>query len=276
MKRHKQRYEYLVKKLAPTHPRVARLLSTAHKNRLERLELYFSGARLRGLEELLSYLETAEQSCLQHKRLKKISLLIARVRADFETALEATLSGFHSVVFDAMRDVMEAELLLTDFGIEPKHIDEWLNADERTRQKRFSPAVLRKRHGILAGLSPQDVPGYRDYKSHSVFLHVTPRQNPLGDKGLVTGQEPFGADSCFWDIFEHARTIVFLIHAVRKRLAPRAKRGPHPSTGLPKVRDAWRSTQEVNELFLLLLEQANGEERALPPSPPAPLPEGEG
>ena len=255
MTKRKRSYDALLKEFKPELPRVARALAKAQKNRRDRLNQYFGGIRLHGAEELLKYLEAAEESCLGHKRLRKIAPLIGRVRCDFETALEATLSGFHAVAFDAMRDVMEIELLLTDFGLEPKRIDEWLEGNDRTWLRRFSPGVLRRRYAELADLDDvKDVPGYRDYKAHSAFLHVTPMKNPFGNRGLATGDEIFGGDACFWDFFEHAKRIVFLIHLVRKRLAPRVRRGPHPTSGLPIVREAWRSTQKVNQIFFLLLK----------------------
>ncbi len=60
--------------------------------------------------------------------LSRLAFLVTRSAADFETATEATLSGYLSVAVDAMRDVMEIENLLLDFAVSPAHIDEWLAA----------------------------------------------------------------------------------------------------------------------------------------------------
>jgi hypothetical protein len=251
----KKSYEKQIADLEHSRPHVAQSLIAAHSNRQRRLaRLSASGLRLTGLEELLSYLSSVEEAFNEHKRLSKIAFLVARTRLDFETAIEATMSGIHSVVFDAMRDVMEIELLLIDFGLEPKHVDEWLNADARTLQRQFSPGALRSRYARALKVAPQDVEGYADYKGHSMFLHVTPRNNPFGNKGITTMDDAFLVDSCFWDIFEHARRIIRIVHLVRRRLAPQQRTGPNPMRSLKDVRQAWRATQEMKDFFFFLAE----------------------
>jgi hypothetical protein len=75
--------------------------------------------RLKGLEQLYTYLDAAIESYSLIPKLAVLAFLVRRVRADFETALEATLSGYQGVASDAMRDVMEIEGLLLDFAAHP-------------------------------------------------------------------------------------------------------------------------------------------------------------
>ncbi|HEY0377577.1 MAG TPA: hypothetical protein VGC87_11695 [Pyrinomonadaceae bacterium] len=123
-KKTEQEYQALLESFANTHPLLAASLLKAQKNRIDRLQKYSSGVRLKGLEQLQSHLIIVEQSFQRNRTLKKVAFLIARAKADFETALEAVLSGLHGVVFDAMRDVMEVEFLLRDFLYESSHIDD--------------------------------------------------------------------------------------------------------------------------------------------------------
>jgi hypothetical protein len=74
-----------------------------------------------------------------------LKFLIDRTIADFETALEATLSGYWAVTFDAMRDVLEIQFLPMDFALTFAHITEWLDADDRTLKNKFEPASVRQR-----------------------------------------------------------------------------------------------------------------------------------
>ena len=46
--------------------------------------------------------------------MSEVAFLIRRAAADYEMAIEAALSGMNTVVFDAMRDVMEIEYLQID------------------------------------------------------------------------------------------------------------------------------------------------------------------
>jgi hypothetical protein len=184
---------------------------------------------------------------------------VGRARGDFQTALEATLSGFHSVAHDAMRDVMETEFLLREFYHEPKHIGEWLHCTPKQRNEGFRPGLLRQRHARRIGKEPQDLGEASDYRAHSTFLHVSPYRNPFGGPGLADSDVPFAADSCFWEIFEHARRLVFVAHRLRRKVAPHLKSPRGPERGLKHLRDAWQRTQQMQAVFLALLEAANSD-----------------
>src|SRR5439155_7049867 len=134
---------------------------------------------------LFEYLDAAEHAYQTNPDLTRLAFLVARSAADFETALEATLSGYQGVAADAMRDVMEVEYLLLDFAAHPEHVVQWLSADRQTRLHRFSPATVRQRlRG--AGMSPFSDTGWEptDYRAHSESLHVTPDVSIIGARGM--------------------------------------------------------------------------------------------
>ena len=183
-------FSYLLPGFEISNPSLADVLNRAHNNRCSRLLHYANGATLRGVEELLSYLHEAEKNFSENSHLKLISRLVKRLGGDFETGIEAFLAGFHSVLFDTMRDVMEIEFLLRDFLIWPTHLDEWFNCNDEVRYNRFRPAVLRQRYANFVKERPQDLQEATDYKAHSQFLHVTPYVNPSGQIGISDSDDP--------------------------------------------------------------------------------------
>lgn len=257
----KRDYQSLVRSLSRKHPSIASSLRKAHNNRLERLERLLKGARLTGLEALNVHLTEMEKTFRSSPDLENISFLIDRAKLDFEKALEAALSGLHSVASDAMRDVMEIEFLLRDFTHEPARKDEWLRANEKERYNRFKPVVLRQRYANRFGNKPEDMAEAVDYKGHSMFLHVSPIPYPFGGNGISKSNDVFVADTCFWDMFEHARRLVFIIHELVKQFHPDATYNPVPNDELPEIREAWERTQEMQSIFLALV-QASKEQKS--------------
>ncbi len=246
----------VLRELAETHPRTATHLSTAQSNREERLFRLLTGARLKGYEELITHLEKLEPVFTMNRRLRGISFLIGRARGDFHTALEAALSGFHSVAHDAMRDVMEIEFLLREFYYEPQHIEQWVLCTPKERNERFRPALLRQRHANRIGKQSQDLAEASDYRGHSMFLHVSPYRNPFGGPGLGDSTMLFADDSCFWEIFEHGHRMLFAAHRLRRKIARHVKSPWGLERGLKQFRDAWERTQEMQAIWQALLEAA--------------------
>lgn len=115
--------------------------------------------RLRGLEQLHVYLDAAAESYASLPAIADLAFLLNRVRADFQTALEATLSGYQGVATDAMRDAMEIAGLLLDFAATPANAQEWLKADRRLRMQKYGPAHVRDRLKD-AGISPYSDEGF--------------------------------------------------------------------------------------------------------------------
>lgn len=193
-------------------PRLARALVIADELRERRLASYRGGSRFSGLETLLLTLDAMKEGFEGSKKLGPVAFLVGRSIADFETALEAILSGYQAVAMDAMRDVMEIEYLLLDFFKHPEHIDEWLHAERRDRLKQFSPGALRQRL-IAAGVEPFAEEGWEptDYWAHSEALHATPHESPIGAKGLERDPDSMFADAGFMEIFEHGRRLLIAL-----------------------------------------------------------------
>lgn len=246
----------ILRGLAESHPKTAAHLLTAHSNRKKRLARLLGGARLSGYEELIAHLEELEPVFEKGRKLRPISFLVGRAKGDFHTAMEAALSGFHTVAHDAMRDVMEIEFLFREFRYEPQHIDEWVSCTSKERNDKFRPALLRQRHANRLAKQPQDLAEATDYKGHSMFLHVSPHPNPFGGPGLGESLLPFADDSCFWEIFEHGRRVLLAAHRLRRKVARHLKSPHGPERGLRKFRDAWRRTQQMQAILLALMEAA--------------------
>jgi hypothetical protein len=89
-------------------PLTTAYLRLAELHRLDRLRLYKDGMRLAAFEQLLRILHNVDEALHAKPDLLSVRYLVLRVRDDFVSALEATLSGYHGNVADAMRDVSRA------------------------------------------------------------------------------------------------------------------------------------------------------------------------
>ena len=247
-------FSTLLRVVSNTHPKMAVHLFRAQANRQKSLSQYVGGARLRGYEELIDHLEKLEAVFQRSHRLNGISQLIRRIRGDFQLALEATLSGFHSVAHDSMRNVMEVQFLLREFFYDPARIEEWLHATHKDLNDKFRPAVLRQRHAKRLGMQPDDVAEATDYRGHSRLLHVSPYPRPFGGSGFSGPDGPFDSDVCFWEMFEHGRRVLFEAHRLRRKLARHIKSPWGPRRGLKSFRDAWQRTQEMQAIWMALLQ----------------------
>jgi hypothetical protein len=259
----RRRYDQTLSELGKKHPRLERPLRHAEKNRETHLASYLTGARLAGLEELLRHLELTAKS-LKDGEGRGIAYLLTRANADFETALESALSGYANVAHEAMRDVMEIEFVLREFLEDPPSLEAWFKAPPKELHDRFRPALLRQRHANRQGKQPQDLSEATDYKGHSIFLHVNASSSPFAMKGLASANVPFGIDICFWEMFEHARRLVLVLHGLLETGRFPKARNPDPETKLPKFKEGWQRTQEMQQIFLALIEAAKTDEREPP------------
>ena len=214
-----------------------------------------SGARFKGLDQLLHHLDELVQAFTADPTLRRIAFLIHRSRADMETATEATLSGYVAVVGDAMRDVMEIENLLLDFAVNPAHIDEWLTANWKTIVVKFGAARVRDRlHAAGEGSYSTTAESAACYHAHSALLHVGPHGDPsLVPRGFATENE-WASDAGFWEIFEHARRLLHAIKRVAGVLTPGSAVHEIAGQELTDVQDAWRRTQEMQGIYVALLK----------------------
>ncbi|MGH7923232.1 MAG: hypothetical protein ACREQH_01420 [Candidatus Binatus sp.] len=157
---------------------------------------------------------------------------------------------------------MEIQFLLRDFEADPNGIDDWLTASEQDRLKRFRPFILRQRQAARLGIKPEDAGEARDYKAHSGALHVMPHPMPLGGKGFAPDKDTFGRDMCFWEMFEHGRRLIWQMYRLKHRVAPRMKGVASPQRGMKAFRDGWRLTQEMQSVFIALLQASKDEDES--------------
>ncbi|HEX2918339.1 MAG TPA: hypothetical protein VHN81_07445 [Edaphobacter sp.] len=214
-------YESLLPRVTASTPLVAEALVGAAARRAKRLAVLAGGMRLRGLEELLGFLDAAKTAYASDAVLESIAFLIDRVRADFVTAIEASLSGYQAVAADTMRDVMEIEALLTYFAAYPEDVSEWLTSDSGARRKKFAPVKVREKLE-KAGISPwaDDFYAPTDYKAHSEELHVNPSRSLLRERGLDDDGFFLIPDIGFMEMFEHGQRIVTAIELLRLTRMP--------------------------------------------------------
>jgi hypothetical protein len=255
----KQDYEAILQECAGRCSKVGAVLERAQRNRAALLAKYATGQRLRGLNEILDYLAAAEVAYGNAGPLQQIRFLVARATGNMEVALEALLAVEPTIVCDAMRDLMEMELLLDDFLHDPSAIGTWLTLDKKARRKRFDPVKLRERFAARVGEDPKALGVSACYAIHSELLHVTPLVSPFG-RGVVEGAHPFDIEICFAEIFEHARRTVYAIYRLAEKLAPTNHDLKHPGTNLPEASNAWISTEAM--LGFILALQTEGRRRA--------------
>jgi hypothetical protein len=275
-----QPYAETLDRLRAAKPRLAARLIAAERMRGARAALMLDGVRFDGLEELLAKLDEIAAAWDSNAQLARVGFLVRRAIADFETGVEAGLSGYPSVAADAMRDVMEIELLLLDFYAEPENLDAWLKSDRSARLGTFSPRELRRR---LISLGLEEVLATdvaTDYRAHSETLHVLPGHLllPFIAKGHVESADLMSLDSSFLEIFEHARRLGNALLLVSHRLSPDSDAAEATTGPLPAFELAHQRTQELARPFLARLrevfdelDQAGEVER-----PAADLPSGGG
>ncbi len=242
-------YDALVEECAASSPLVGAILRQTQKNRSERLRFWLTSGRVIGLDEFLGYIGMLVALYRQDETLRTIAFLVTRARNDFDVAIEGTFAGMHSVVSEAMRDVMEIEFLLRDFLHIPSNLTEWLTADDKTRRTNFKPYDLRQREAKRLGMDVKALPDSTDYQAHSMALHVTPVISAFENlgvvKGVMAGGDPFYAETCFVDIFVHAYRIAVTGYHLGKQTAPQLDFGHEPEVCLPRFMTAFRHTQET-------------------------------
>lgn len=209
----------LLTTLEQSRPLVAEALRLAERRRSERLASLLDGMRLRGLEQLFAYLDAAAEAYGDLPAISGVAFLVKRVRADYQTALEATLSGYQGVAADAMRDVMEIECLLLDFAANESHAQEWLTCDDSVRRRKYMPVRVRERLQAQ-GVEPFANDDFEpiDYKAHSDSLHVNPtRAMETGTRGPDPEDDPvpFYGDFGFIEMFEHGYRVLMAIELLR-------------------------------------------------------------
>ena len=202
--------------LSNQHPRVAGPLLESELRRQQAAAVWKPrSARLSGLNQLLIHLDCVAAAFGQNRREQALSNLVMRTARDFEAAVEAGFSGYVSVAADAMRDVLEATDLVLMFSTDIELVDAWLDTPLADHWKRFSPARVR-RHLHRNGVKYQENSrATRDYQGHSTALHVNPWPMFIGEKGIYPIGAPLFNDIHFWEIFLHARELVYALDRLR-------------------------------------------------------------
>ena len=233
------------------YPRLGGRLRVAEETREETLRGLRGGVRLSGLEEFLGYLDGLVSVFEEHPKLAPVSFLVSRLTWDFETAIEATISGYISVAADAMRDVLEIEMLFLDFATDNSRLLEWSVADFETLRRDYTPARIRRRLRAAHQALYDDAIDV-DYRGHSAALHVSPRPLPATSRGIRESHTE--RDMGFWEIFEHGRR--FLVAASALLSSMGSSSDALDLNRLPKFREGWERTQEMQILFMALFEAA--------------------
>jgi hypothetical protein len=247
------RYSELLVSLRESKPLVAEALILAEHRRSERLADVLDGARLRGLDQLFIYLDAAATAYADLPAVAGVAFLIDRVRADYQTAIEATLSGYQGVAADAMRDVMEIECLLLDFAANEGHANEWLHADESLRRSKYRPVKVRERLQVR-GVEPFANDDFEpiDYKAHSESLHVNPMHTmSIGIRGPdpIEDPVPFYGDFGFIEMFEHGNRILMAVELLRV-VAMGAPDDYEPLTPRDEFDDAHARTHQMKLMMV--------------------------
>lgn len=220
-------------------PRIATLLESVERNRIDRLSIYGSGATLRGIDEALRYLIEAESDFEKNAELRPLKQLVARAVAELETAVYAFICGFHAVLFDSMRAAMEVEFLLRDFLLWPPHLSEWFDLPARERYKKFKPAKLRERYRKWSEEPSTGSQESKDYSMHSEHLHVNPTESHIDHSGLNDVNEPGQLRVCLAEITSHTGKLIILVHRHMNGLPMDVQLTKETAPTLPLFDDAW-------------------------------------
>lgn len=251
----KPEYSKLLATLEQSRPLLARALALAEQRRSQRLASLLDGMRLRGLEQLFTYLDAAGKAYADLPAIAGVAFLVERVKADFQTALEATLSGYQGVAADAMRDVMEIEYLLLDFAADGGSANEWLIADESLRRSKYRPVRVRERLQ-QRGIEPFGNDDFEplDYKAHSESLHVNPGPSATATRGPdpLVDPVPFYGDFGFIEMFEHGNRILLAIELLRV-IAMGAPDDYEPLTPRDEFDDAHARTHQMQLMVVGLI-----------------------
>ena len=200
------RYHAALKKSAEQFPLVTDALMRADRHRLRRWQQFIDPVDLQALELLLDFLMYASRTFEGSSETAEIAFLPARMADDARMSLESLLSGYLQLASDAMRDVLETELLVRDFVLDTAQIRRWCRADEDVLRKKFRPVHSRQRLANALGVDVKDVPGATDYEMHSKLLHVRPPLLPA--LSPVSGHEATHVLNAISDIMFHGASSV--------------------------------------------------------------------
>ncbi len=196
------------------YPFVSPILYRSGAFRARTIRRYLNGPYFRGLNRLLEHLDEAVKSFSEVDILKPAVPLVERAKADCEVAIVCIFSGMSAAADDQMRDVMEIEYLLRDFGHDIGRLQTWAAASPDEEKRLFSPNALRQREANRRGMNPSMLQDAADYKNHSRELHVTKRSYrsvPRGIDSTFERASDLHADMGVWELFWHSRNLLFAV-----------------------------------------------------------------
>jgi hypothetical protein len=215
-------YHAILEESATRYPLATEALMRADRDRLRRWKQFIDPIDLRAIEllldNLLSTSDLLASSTASHKH--RLARLPQRIADDVRMSLEGLLSGYLQVASDAMRDIIETELLIRDLALDPSRIAVWANASDDVLRRNFQPVHMRQRQASALGVAPKDVPGATDYAAHSKILHVGQPLFPRSaESGARAGHRVLDVLNALTDIMWHGtsslRALRLLSAAVR-------------------------------------------------------------
>jgi hypothetical protein len=168
------RYYDMLQESAENYPLATEALMRADRHRPRRWQQFIDPVDIHAIDLLLGFLKASSDALAAESASHDLDFLPTRIADDVRMSLEGVLSGYLQVASDAMRDVIETELLIRDFALDPRQIDRWRNADERLLRRDFQPVRCRERQANALCVHIDDVPGATDYAAHSKLLHAGP------------------------------------------------------------------------------------------------------
>jgi hypothetical protein len=164
-------YYGMLQESAEHYPLATDALMRADRHRPRRWQQFIDPVDVHAIDLLLGFL-MASSDALEASASPDLDFLPTRIADDVRMSFEGMLGGYLQVASDAMRDVIDTELLIRDFALDPRQIDRWLNADEGLLKREFKPVDCRQRQAKALGVPRDEVPGATDYRAHSQLLHV--------------------------------------------------------------------------------------------------------
>lgn len=119
------RYYAALKAAAECHPLATEGLMRADRHRLRRWQQFIDPVDLEAVNSLFGYLISASQILDKSGDNRDLIFLPERIAGDVRIALDGLVSGYLQTVSDAMRDIIEAELLVRDFALDTSRINKW-------------------------------------------------------------------------------------------------------------------------------------------------------
>jgi hypothetical protein len=168
------RYHATLEQSAESYPLVTEALMRSDRHRPRRWQQFIDSVDLQAIELLLNFLMSTSTLLEKDSGTRDLAFIPTRLADDVRVSLEGLLSGYFQVSSDAMRDIIETELLIRDFTLDQEQIGRWRNATERVLRNEFRAGQMRSRQANALGIPISDVPGTTDHHAHSRLLHPGP------------------------------------------------------------------------------------------------------